>query len=190
MFLCSDDIRMLIEVCSLIETDLDPSFCEEGNRIEGATYDFRLGKIAIPDPNSDITPFFGFDSDGKEVRRLPKLIELEPTNDVYRLYNGRSYIIQSVETFNMPNGVGGIVASKSSYFVALSETSGTLIHPGFSGKLKCKFRCDFDPYIEVARNYRIGCVKFFRHTPGSCDPYKGIWTGDKLTTDGKFERGY
>lgn len=190
MYLCSDDIRHLIREYKLIETDFNPEFCEDGDRIEGATYDFRLSKVKIPDPESDIIPFFGFDPHGREVRRLPPLIEIEPIGGIYRFYNGCSYVIQSVETFNLPSGIGGRVASKSSYFVALSETSGTFVGSAFTGKLKCKFRCDFDPYIEVARNYRIGCVKFFTHTPGSCDDYAGIWKGDKMTTNGKFERGY
>jgi deoxycytidine triphosphate deaminase len=165
----------------------------DGDVIEGATYDFRLGAVLLPDPNSDIIPFFGFDDDGNEVRRLPPLVEVPPARGkIYRFYDGGTYIIQSLETFKFPPTVqvGGLVASKSSYFVALSETSGTFISMGFDGKLKAKFRCDFRPYIEVALGYRIGCVKFFLHTPGKMDVYDGIWKGDKITTNGKFERGY
>jgi len=195
VYLNSDDIRLMIEKYNLIEPP--PNFDQgPSSRIEGATYDFRLGKVFIPDPASDIKPYFGFDPKGSEIRRLPPLIELEPVGGVYRLYEGNSYIIQSVETFNLPKvedvgvGIGGLVGSKSSYFVALTELTGTFISPGFSGKLKCKLRCDFRPYIEVAQNYRIGCVKFFYHTIGKCDDYQGIWQGDKVTTDGRIERGY
>lgn len=192
-YLNSGDIRLLVDERELIDYKNFTEYKTDGDVIEGATYDFRLSKVLLPDPNSDVIPFFGFDSEGREVRRLPPLIEVQPnTDNIYRFYNGCTYIIQSLETFKFPKDlpIGGLVASKSSYFVALSETSGTFISMGFDGRLKAKFRCDFDPYIEVARFYRIGCIKFFMHNHGDMDVYSGFWHNDKITTDGKFERGY
>lgn len=195
MYLNSAEIRRLVDERELIDYKKFSEHKSDGDVIEGATYDFRLGAVYIPDPESDVIPYFGFDPiSGEEIRRLPPLLEIQPdAGGVYRLYGGNTYIIQSLETFKFPKDlpIGGIVASKSSYFVALSETSGTFISMGFDGKLKAKFRCDFDPYIHVARFYRIGCVKFFTHTPGGeVDVYSDFWHGDKLTTDGRFERGY
>jgi deoxycytidine triphosphate deaminase len=188
MYLSGEEVKNLIE-CRNLVYDI-PQLKNVSTRIEGSTYDFRLGKVFIPDPDENIHPFFGFDENGNEIRRLEKLREIEPHNGIYRFYGGVSYIIQSAETFNMIDGIGGEVAPKSSYFVALTMLGGTFIAPGFEGKLKAMLMCCYPTYIDVSQYYRIGCVKFFRHSAGDCYYYSGIWTGDKVTTDGKIERGY
>ncbi|MGB9623090.1 MAG: dCTP deaminase domain-containing protein [Candidatus Bathyarchaeia archaeon] len=186
MFLNSDSIRSLCDSEGLITGAKDLTF------IEGATYDFRLGKVFVPDPNWDNVPFFGFaPNSNDEIRMLPPLVEISPDkDDVYHLsYNGR-YIIQSVENFKLPDRIGALVSFKSSYSVALTSLSGTFCHPGFDGKIKAMLEVYNPRGIMVSRNYRIGVIKFFWHEEGSCDLYCGIWKGDKITTGGRVERGF
>ena len=177
--------------------------------IEGSCFDLELASIGQIDCSEGEFPFLG-----RDERMIPKTISFEFDNvfagkkDVRLLCSRQSYLFQSLETINMPPWLCGFVIPRTSIPRAGGSIVTGSISPGFSGRITQCWSSP-DTYTYVQKGFRFVSVRFALLIPDATvqryqrqyyrstsqftqevDLYSGIWGGDKLTTEGKTERGF
>lgn len=195
MFLCADSIRNYIESVDMVDNVSD----EQLGFIEGSALDITVGEIyQIPHTPAYI---------GRN-RTLPELEKVNPDEfGLYVLHSsiGRMsglqtpeeenfvmvymYLLQSYESFKLPGYIGGIVYPRTSFFNAGCNVLCSRISPGFNGRLRAGLVIYNQGGLMLERGARFASVMFHQFTDGKTDAYKGIWQGDKVTTNG-VERGF
>jgi deoxycytidine triphosphate deaminase len=203
MFICADGIRDMVSNLrvmapvgcenSCIEHDIEQwkLFLKERTEfIEGSGFDIQVAGVYHKAHNT-LPPYIGKDG---SIRRLPKYVPLSEYSseymagdDVYHLTPGY-YLLQSEEVVSLPSYVGGLVLPRSSFFVAECLLGFTRIAPGFSGQLRCGLYVCGDHGLYLERKAKFATVMFYRFTHGKTDSYKGIWHGDRMSTNDKIER--
>lgn len=178
----------------------------QGRYIEGSCYDLELESISKKaDP-------YGIPFLGATKRNIPKAIELpicklkDVPPDTWRLWNHGSYLLQSAETVSLPPWLGGIVHMRTSEFRSGADVACTFIKPGYSGRITVGLTFLLGA-IDIQKGFLFASVAFYsfvsdeivrayqftgqvNEVTEQVQPYKGIWKGAKLTTDGKDERGF
>jgi len=202
MYLCADGMRNLIENAKLIapcgSDTLSPEqeieqwkvfLKDQCEFIEGSGFDITIHDVFRRDTTASI-PYIGV-----ETRRLPEYISVSNFGSAY--CNGdtyhlppRYYLLQSRESVRVPNYLVGFVLPRSSFFNAECLVATTRISPGFSGQLRVGLSVQGSLGLKLDKGARFATVMLAQLTPGKTDSYKGIWTGSKLSTDNKEERGY
>jgi deoxycytidine triphosphate deaminase len=202
--ICSSMIEEQINKKQLIsfpKNDLDITIetrLAEG--IEGSVWDLTVDKILYftKQNSSTIT---------RTKRRLPEYYdEVLDTNGFWNLNPGY-YLTQSLETVNMPLDMSGLVIPRSSVFRGGALPIGTRIAPGYSGKIVTGLNVlQQTGTFTIERGARLMSVAFdlidlpvikfdnplqlaqeMAHHVGM---YKGIWTGGRVSTEGKEERAF
>lgn len=73
---------------------------------------------------------------------------------------------------------------RSGLFVA-----ATYISPNYQGKLTCALKNLSEHEVELELGFRILVCAFYEIT-GRAVPYRGVWQGERVSTDGEVERPF
>lgn len=207
MRISSANIRELIKAQQLIRPVIDPDA-----PIEASKYDLTVGKIFVAD-GYNARSFIG-----RKLRRLAQMreipaesfgdINLDPDScaDMGWVLREGIYFVQSAETVTMPLWLSALVVSRTSVFRAGCLLSGSIVDPGFSGNILVRLEVPEFHTLILERGSKVMSLAFhtigtiesttpgeldemeFRHSLICNEHYRGIWSGDKVTTDGT-ERG-
>jgi dCTP deaminase len=106
------------------------------------------------------------------------------------LWPGKSIRVDTVETFNMPNDVLGILTSKSTWARLHIEHATTVIEPGWRGVLRMEINMHggSDP-ITIYQGTGMAQVIFFRLEEPTSQPYEGKFQDQKPGQDAISEEG-
>ena len=183
-----------------------------GERIEASKYDLTVGKLFQSKQAQSISII------GIENRSIQEMSEILPSDFSDSVYGTRMnvetgwtlrpgiYFLQSGETVTMPPWLSAIVVSRTSVFRAGCLLSGSIVDPGFSGNVLVRLQVPEDYVLVLEKGAKAMSLIF--NTVGTLDSvnpgeldefkfinslianesYKGIWSGDKVTTNGT-ERG-
>jgi len=171
---------------------------EEG--IEGSVWDLTVDKILYFESQNSSTIT-------RTKRRLPEYCEQALDHDGFWTLTPGYYLVQSLETINMPLDMSGLVIPRSSVFRGGALPVGTRIAPGYCGNIVTGLNILPQTGIfTVERGARLMSVSFdlldlpvilfdnpiqfaqeMAHHVGK---YTGIWAGDKVSTQGKTERAF
>lgn len=189
MFLTATDIQRLCPTGT--DTDLvsKPSYFtnktweDRMGFIEANRFDITIESIWLPDPE-DGGGFLGIDS-----RQTPKLVPLpKHDKDCWLLSHGFYHVLAG-EKFNMPKDIFGTVKARRTIFGFSSFIVGTDIAPGYNGQIYCGIVAMTSKPFPVHRGARFASIRFGKFTSKGTIPYEGIWSGNKLSTDG-IERAF
>lgn len=184
-FLSAETLRSLIRSDALI----CPVPADRWAHIEGSVYDLTVDRVFrhwLFDPPSEL---------GKKRRLIQAAKELDSHGmnyqsfGWYRLWPWFTYLVQSVEVISVPTGKVGIVFPRTSIFRAGHILSGSIITPGYSGVITVGLRIGTLRGFKLERRAKFASVIFGEFDSDETDDYKGVWGGNRLTTDGKTERG-
>lgn len=185
MYLNSNEIRALAYADVPIITDF---VNKKVNMVEGRIvasyglaencYDVRIADtpLELLIPTSRITPnkdnhahaVLDIKKDLSEQKELTKLF-IEPIRDkdgsVYFLVPPKTMVLaHTVEKFNIPNDVSGVLYCKSSYARVGMNMAPTTLKSGWSGQLVLEIYNQTNIHMRVYANEGIGTIYFSRHT--------------------------
>ena len=209
MKLSAQTIRELLRVNPPIVSNIGDRMLQP---FEGSKIDLTLDTVSTLVMQGNLSAFMGLD-----VRKTPPTHEIKPgllphsptigkTNMGWTLFPG-FYLMQTVETLNMPYWLIGNIKERTTLFRNGTICRVTDADPGFSGKITCALYVPPQSQLTIERGARFLSIRFepiisvifskekplmfnIASDPSETDPYNGIWSGDKRSTEGKTERGY
>lgn len=181
MELNENHVQWLIKQRGLVEKPCDwtdEAWNERLTNIEGGVYDLSLGKVFdYVYSDSSKTPFIRATG-----RSLAGMSERPIKDNDWMLYPGEPCWMQSNETVKLPDNVHGYVMTRTSSFRAGIIITGTQVHPLYNGKITVLAFNTLPIPVVVGKDARLFSIKFT--SSESETGYRGIWGGDKTTTDG------
>ena len=175
----------------------DEEWQERVDFIEGSQFDLTLDTIFLP-VLKRFTPFIG-----RYSRETPGLEEVESAyspvrkEEIWKLAPGY-YIGTTGETVSLPFWMKGLLGARTSCFMCGVIPEVTFVNPEFSGLLR--FGLDVHNYVEIGKGARVITLNFdifdlfqkydekylleLTKHGDKVQPYKGIWTGSKVSTEG------
>lgn len=208
MKLSAETIRGLIKAQPPLITDVSDRMTVP---LEGSKVDLTLNSVSTLQLSAK-SSFMGIN-----VRITPPTKEISPiplpcspnTGAVgvgWTLFSG-FYLLQTVETLNMPYWLVGNIKERTTLFRNGAICRVTDADPGFSGKITCALYVPpgsqltiekgarflsirFEPIITLWLSNGKPCLFNIVADPSETDPYNGIWSGDKKSTEGEVERSY
>ena len=163
-------------------------------------YDVRIADtpLELVVPTSRITPnkdnhahaVLDIKKDLAEQKELTKLF-IEPIRDkdgsVYFLVPPKTMVLaHTVEKFNIPNDVSGVLYCKSSYARVGMNMAPTTLKSGWSGQLVLEIYNQTNIHMRVYANEGIGTIYFSRHTPDENNTgYIGVYQDQTGITHAK-----
>lgn len=183
-------------------------------RIEGSCYDLTLESIHQCERHK--VPFLGRERRIiPTVENMPFVTKLA-TPETWLLESSTFYLLQSAETINMPPWLMGIAHMRTTEFRSGADVACSFVKPGYRGRITVGMTFP-QGLIEIQKGFRFASIAFshfesdwiagellqelknktnhdepmtLEEISAETDPYTGIWSGTKITTDGLEERGY
>lgn len=163
-------------------------------------YDARIAEtpleLVVPtakiNPNKDnhAHPVLDIKKDLSEQKELTKLF-IEPIRErdgtVYFLIPPKTMVLaHTVERFNIPNDISGVLYCKSSYARVGMNMAPTTLKSGWSGQLVLEIYNQTNIHMRVYANEGIGTIYFTRHTPDENNTgYNGVYQDQTGITHAK-----
>lgn len=152
--------------------------------IEGTTVDLRLGAIFRPIGAARLL---------REVRITPaieKVMDIESEPDgIYRIQPGEYLLFQTIEQVNLPHDLFAYIRPRTSLIRSGIPLETAFISPNYQGLLTVGMKHQGTQAVEIQMGFRILCIAFFP-IDGQAVPYRGVWQGNRVSTDGKAERPF
>jgi deoxycytidine triphosphate deaminase len=152
--------------------------------IEGTTLDLRLGAIFKPVGtatllrNTRITPV------------IEELMNIESEPDgVYTVKPADYLLFQTIERVNLPAGLFAYIRPRTTMIRSCIPLETAFISPNYQGRLTVGMKHQGHNDVEIQMGFRILCIAFMP-IEGVAVPYRGVWQGDRVSTDGKVERPF
>ena len=208
MKLSAQTIRELLKQNPPLVTNVSDRLAKP---LEGSKLDLTLNSVSTL-KLSGMAPFMGLD-----LRITPPTQEVEPNplpcnpklgsvGIGWVLFPG-FYLLQTTEQLNMPYWLIGNIKERTTLFRNGTICRVTDADPGFSGNITCALYVPpgsqltiekgarflsirFEPIVTLWLSNGKPCVFNIAADPTETDPYNGIWSGNKRSTEGAVERGY
>lgn len=163
---------------------LEPMGEDQVAGIEGTTADLRLGAIYRPSGparlmrDSRVTP---------EIEKVMDIVD-EP-DGVYTIKPGEYLLLQTIETVNMPQDMFAYIRPRTTMIRSGIPLETAFVSPNYQGRLTVGMKHVGEYPVEIQMGFRILCIAFFP-IDGEAVPYRGVWQGDRVSTNGKEERPF
>lgn len=152
--------------------------------IEGTTVDLRLGAIFRPIGGARLM---------RDVRITPpieKIMDIEDEPDgVYTIQPGEYLLFQTIEQVNLPQDLFAYIRPRTSLIRCGIPLETAFISPNYQGRLTVGMKHQGHHPVEIQMGFRILCIAFLP-IDGLAVPYRGVWQGDRVSTDGRAERPF
>jgi len=152
--------------------------------IEGTTADLRLGAVYRPVGNARLMR-------GTRVTpRIEKVMDIAESPDgVYRISGGEYLLFQTVEQVNLPRDLFAYIRPRTTLIRSGIPLETAFISPNYQGRLTVGMKHQGANDVEIQMGFRILCIAFFP-IEGEAVPYRGVWQGDRVSTNGEEERPF
>lgn len=152
--------------------------------IEGTTVDLRLGAIYRPVGEARLM------RDSRTTPRIEKIMDISDTPDgVYRVTGGEYLLFQTIEQINIPESIFAYIRPRTTLIRSGIPLETAFISPNYQGRLTVGMKHQGPGDVEIQLGFRILCIAFFP-IDGKAVPYRGVWQGDRVSTDGCEERPF
>jgi dUTP pyrophosphatase len=152
--------------------------------IEGTTVDLRLGAIFKPVGRACLM---------RETRVTPEiedLMDISTSPDgVYHIKPGDYLLFQTIEQINLPEDLFAYIRPRTTLIRSGIPLETAFISPNYQGKLTVGMKHQGVADVEIQMGFRILCIAFFP-IEGRSVPYRGVWQGDRVSTNGEEERPF
>ncbi len=157
---------------------------EQVDGIEGTTVDLRLGAVYRPSGPARLM---------RDVRMTPEITRLmdieEDPDGVFCVSPGDYLLVQTVERVNLPSGLFAYIRPRTTMIRSAVPLFTAFISPNYQGRLTVGMKHEGLHDVHIQMGFRILCIAFFP-IEGVAVPYRGVWQGDRVSTDGKEERPF
>lgn len=152
--------------------------------IEGTTADLRLGAVYRPVGNARLM---------RGTRVTPKIEKVmdiaESPDGVYRISGGEYLLFQTIEQVNLPRDLFAYIRPRTTLIRSGIPLETAFISPNYQGRLTVGMKHQGANDVEIQMGFRILCIAFFP-IEGEAVPYRGVWQGDRVSTNGEEERPF
>jgi len=153
-------------------------------QIEGTTADLRLGAIYRLVGGASLM------RDKRITPRIEKVMDIEETPDGVYLVSGGEYLLfQTIEQVNMPRDVFAYIRPRTTLIRSGIPLETAFISPNYQGRLTVGMKHQGPGGVEIQMGFRILCIAFYP-IDGRAVPYRGVWQGDRVSTNGEEERPF
>jgi len=157
---------------------------DQVDSIEGTTVDLRLGAIYRPRGAARLM---------RDLRVTPEIdkvmdIELDP-DGIYSVSGGEYLLFQTIEQVNLPYGLFAYIRPRTTLIRSGIPLETAFVSPNYQGKLTVGMKHQSREKVDIQMGFRILCIAFFP-IDGKAVPYRGVWQGDRVSTNGKEERPF
>ena len=115
-------------------------------------------------------------------------IENEP-DGVYTIAPGEYLLFQTIEQVNLPQDLFAYIRPRTSLIRCGIPLETAFISPNYQGRLTVGMKHQGHHPVEIQMGFRILCIAFLP-IDGQAVPYRGVWQGDRVSTDGRTERPF
>lgn len=152
--------------------------------IEGTTADLRLGAIFRPVGRARLM------RDTRVTPEIVKLMDIVGDPDgVFTVRPGDYLLLQTIEQVNLPADLFAYIRPRTTMIRSGIPLQTAFISPNYQGQLTVGLKHQGQMDVEIQMGFRILCIAFFP-IDGSAVPYRGVWQGDRVSTNGKEERPF
>jgi len=152
--------------------------------IEGTTVDLRLGSIYRPVGAARLM------RDIRVTPEIEKLMDIVSSPDgVYCAKPGEYLLFQTIEQINLPANLFAYIRPRTTLIRSGIPLETAFISPNYQGKLTVGMKHQGLMDVEIQMGFRILCIAFFP-IEGNAVPYRGVWQGDRVSTNGEEERPF
>lgn len=152
--------------------------------IEGTTVDLRLGAVFRPIGGARLM---------RDIRITPeieKLMDIEDQPDgVYTIEPGEYLLFQTIEQVNLPQDLFAYIRPRTSLIRCGIPLETAFVSPNYQGRLTVGMKHQGHHAVEIQMGFRILCIAFLP-IDGQAVPYRGVWQGDRVSTNGQAERPF
>ena len=152
--------------------------------MEGTTADLRLGAVYRPVGNARLM---------RGTRVTPKIEKVmdiaESPDGVYRISGGEYLLFQTIEQVNLPRDLFAYIRPRTTLIRSGIPLETAFISPNYQGRLTVGMKHQGANDVEIQMGFRILCIAFFP-IEGEAVPYRGVWQGDRVSTNGEEERPF
>jgi deoxycytidine triphosphate deaminase len=152
--------------------------------IEGTTADLRLGAVYRPVGKARLM------RDTRVTPEIVKLMDIAETPDgVFTIRPGDYLLFQTVEQVNLPGDLFAYIRPRTTMIRSGIPLQTAFVSPNYQGRLTVGMKHQGMTEVEIQMGFRILCIAFFP-IEGRAVPYRGVWQGDRVSTNGKEERPF
>jgi deoxycytidine triphosphate deaminase len=152
--------------------------------IEGTTVDLRLGAVYKPVGKACLM------RDSRVTPEIDRLMDITDTPDgVFIIKPGDYLLFQTIEQINLPSNLFAYIRPRTTLIRSGIPLETAFISPNYQGKLTVGMKHQGLMDVEIQMGFRILCIAFFP-IEGNAVPYRGVWQGERVSTNGKEERPF
>ncbi|MGO9145222.1 MAG: dCTP deaminase domain-containing protein [Desulfomonilia bacterium] len=152
--------------------------------IEGTTVDLRLGAIYRPIGAARLM------RDSRVTPKIEKLMDIVDSPDgVFVVKPGEYLLFQTIEQINLPGDLFAYIRPRTTLIRSGIPLETAFISPNYQGKLTVGMKHQGLMEVEIQMGFRILCIAFFP-IEGNAVPYRGVWQGDRVSTNGEEDRPF
>lgn len=152
-------------------------------KIEGTTVDLRAGALFRPLSGAKLH------TDARVTPKIECVADIEKGDRFYTIKPGEYLLAQTIETVNLPDSLFAYLSERTTMFRSGIYIAATFISPNYQGKLTCALKNLSEYDVEIELGFRILVCAFFE-IAGKAVPYRGVWQGERVSTDGEIERPF
>ena len=163
---------------------IEPLAVDQVAGIEGTTVDLRLGAAYRPVGPARLM---------RETRVTPRIetlmdIDHEP-DGVLVIEPGDYLLVKTIETVNMPTDLFAYLRPRTTMIRSGLALETAFVSPNYQGYLTVGLKHQGHYPVEIQMGFRILCIAFYP-IDGEAVPYRGVWQGGRVSTDGQIERPF
>jgi len=151
-------------------------------QIEGTTADLRVGAIFRPVGGAKLM------RESRVTPKIEKIMDIEDDPDgVYTVKGGEYLLFQTIEQVNLPHDLFAYIRPRTTMIRSGIPLETAFISPNYQGRLTVGMKHQGAGEVEIQMGFRILCIAFYP-IDGEAVPYRGVWQGDRVSTNGEEER--
>jgi dUTP pyrophosphatase len=152
--------------------------------IEGTTVDLRLGAIYRPVGAARLM------RESRVTPEIEKIMAIEESPDgIFCITSGDYLLFQTIEQVNIPENMFAYIRPRTTLIRSGIPLETAFISPNYQGRLTVGMKHQGAGDVEIQMGFRILCIAFFP-IDGKAVPYRGVWQGDRVSTNGQEERPF
>jgi dUTP pyrophosphatase len=153
-------------------------------QIEGTTADLRLGAIYRPVGDARLM------RDSRITPKIELIMDIGDSPDgVYTISGGEYLLLQTIEQVNLPHELFAYIRPRTTMIRSGIPLETAFISPNYQGKLTVGMKHQGANDVQIQMGFRILCIAFYP-IEGKAVPYRGVWQGDRVSTNGEEERPF
>ena len=154
------------------------------DQIEGTTVDLRLGAVYRPIGRASLM------RDRRITPKIEKVMDIQESPDGVYLVSGGEYLLfQTIEQVNLPRDMFAYIRPRTTLIRSGIPLETAFISPNYQGRLTVGMKHQGAFEVEIQMGFRILCIAFYP-IDGQAVPYRGVWQGARVSTDGEKERPF